>query len=63
MKMSTKSGTMCLLVIAAFLLSPCAVMLAAAAADESEPNAIWVATSTDIGTARVSIQAKFSVIN
>ena len=39
MKMSTNQGTMCLLAIAAILLSPCVVVLAAAVADESDPNA------------------------
>jgi type IV pilus assembly protein PilQ len=39
MKMSTNQGTMCLLAIAAILLSPCVVVLYAAVANESEPNA------------------------
>ncbi|MGA2070442.1 MAG: secretin and TonB N-terminal domain-containing protein [Sedimentisphaerales bacterium] len=58
MKMSTKSGTMCLLVIAAFLLSPCIVVLAAAAADESEPNAGQMEVMTSL---EQRMQKKISV--
>jgi type IV pilus assembly protein PilQ len=58
MKMSTKSGTMCLLAIAAFLLSPCVVLLAAAAADESEPNAGQMEVLT---TLEQRMQKKISV--
>ena len=39
MKMSTNSRTMCLLAIAAILSSPCVVALAAAVANEGDPNA------------------------
>ncbi len=39
MKMSTNQGTMCLLAIAAILLSPCVVVLYAAVANEGDPNA------------------------
>jgi type II secretory pathway component GspD/PulD (secretin) len=38
MKMSTNQGAMCLLAIAAILLSPFVVAFAAAATDENEPN-------------------------
>ncbi len=38
MKMSINPGTMYLLAIAALLLSPCVAVLAAAVADESEPE-------------------------
>ncbi len=58
MKMSTKSGTMCLLVIAAFLLSPCVVALAAAVADESEPNVGQMEVMT---TLEQRMQKKISV--
>ncbi|MGD0596959.1 MAG: secretin and TonB N-terminal domain-containing protein [Sedimentisphaerales bacterium] len=39
MRMSTNSRTMCLLAIAAILSSPCVVVLAAAVANEGDPNA------------------------
>ena len=39
MKMSTNQGTMCLLAVAAILLSPCVVVLYAAVANEGDPNA------------------------
>ena len=39
MKMSTNQGTMCLLAIAAILSSPCAVVFAAAVANESDSSA------------------------
>jgi type IV pilus assembly protein PilQ len=58
MKMSTNQGTMCLLAIAAILSSPCVVVLAAAVANESDPNAGNVEL---ISTIEQRMQKKISV--
>jgi len=58
MKMSTNQGTMCLLAIAAVLLSPCVVVLAAAVADESDPN---VGKMEVLTTLEQRMQKKISV--
>jgi hypothetical protein len=46
-----------------WMLTPQAFMAVISLREERSPNAISVATSTDIGTASTTIQARFSAIS
>ena len=50
-------------VIIRYKLAPLALMAVISLLADKEPKAMSVATSTDIGTARTSIQARFNATN